>query len=82
VENNLQNKKETKTNKKSFFQKNIVGVIIFGVWVGLAFIHMLTNSSRPDEAFGGLVIDIVTGAILGSIVQLVFVGLKKLFEKK
>ncbi len=59
---------------KGFFSKNVVGVIVFGVWF---FVALIQTTFLPS-----LVLDTIVGLIVALVVQLVFNGLRKLFEKK
>ncbi len=59
--------------KKSFLQRNIVGVIVFCLFI----FYDLLRSGNPAS----LIIDIPLGLLIASIIQLIFNGLKKLFSK-
>lgn len=63
----------TKEAPKSFFQRNMVGVIVFGLFI----FYDLLRSGNPAS----LLIDIPLGLIIAAIIQFAFNGLKKLFAK-
>jgi len=63
----------TKEAPKSFFQRNIVGVIVFCLFI----FYDLLRSGNPAS----LVIDIPLGLLIAAIIQLLFNGLRKAFTK-
>lgn len=65
---------EGSSTQKSFFAKNIVGVIVFGVWF---FVALIQTTFLPS-----LIIDAIVGLVVAAVIQLLFNGIKKLFEKK
>lgn len=76
MESNQQNQKQIPSSKeapKSFIQKNIVGMIVFVLFI----FYDLLRSGNPAS----LIIDIPLGLLIAIIIQLIFHGLKKLFAK-
>ena len=61
---------DTRNSSQNFFQKNIVGVIVFSVFI----IFDLLRSRN----IASLIIDIPLGLIIALIVQLLFNGLRKI----
>lgn len=61
---------DTRNSSQNFFQKNIVGVIVFSVFI----IFDLLRSRN----IASLIIDIPLGLIIASILQLLFNGLRKI----
>lgn len=76
METNQQDPKQIPPSReapKSFLQKNIVGVIVFFLFI---FYDLLRSGN-----IGSLIIDVPLGLIVAAIVQFIFNGLKKLFSK-
>lgn len=63
----------SKEPQKSFMQRNIVGIIVFCLFL----LYDLLRSGN----FGSLIFDIPLGLLFAFIIQLAFNGLKKLFAK-
>jgi len=64
---------DIKNTPQNFFQKNIVGVIVFS---GFIIFDLLRSRN-----IASLIIDIPLGLIIALIIQLLFNGLKKIFSK-
>jgi len=75
METNQQDPKQipSKEAPKSFMQKNIVGIIVFCLFI---FYDLLRSGN-----VGSLVIDIPIGLLIASLIQLIFNVLQKLFAK-
>lgn len=75
METNQQDSKQlpSKESQKGFIQKNIVGVIVFCLYL---FYDLLRSGN-----IGSMIIDIPIGLLLAALIQLAFNGLKKLFVK-
>lgn len=63
----------SKEAKKSFMQKNIVGVIVFCLFI----LYDLLRSGNV----GSVIFDIPFGLLIALLIQYLFIGLKKLFSK-
>jgi hypothetical protein len=76
METNQQDQKQIPSSTeapKSFFQKNIVGVIVFFLMI---FYSLLRSGN-----FGSMIIDIPISLLVALVIQLIFKGLQKLFTK-
>jgi len=73
--NQLEPKQISPSNevKKSFIQRNIVGVIVFCLFV----FYDLLRSGNPVS----LIIDIPLGLLIAALIQILFNVLKKVFSK-
>lgn len=77
METNQQDQKQIPSSKeapKSFMQRNIVGVIVF-------FLFIFYDFLRSGNVVA-LIIDIPLGLLIAAIIQLIFNGLKKVFTKE
>ena len=75
METNQQEQKQipSKEAPKSFMQRNIVGVIVFSLFI---FYDLLRSGN-----FGSVILDIPFGLLIALLIQYVFIGLKKVFSK-
>lgn len=64
------NNEHVPKHTQNFFKKNIVGVIVFSVFIILDLLRSRNIAS--------LIIDIPLGLIIASIIQLLFNGLRKI----